>query len=106
MEKNKLLKLVKKHGSPLLVINHEVIRENYQRFKKAIPRVQPYYAVKANADPEIIKTLFNEGASFDVASYNEFIEVYNLIDKWRVKKKEFFIWDKIFFSNTPSKKNK
>jgi len=42
-------------------------------------------------DPAIIKTLFNEGSSFDVASYNEFIEVYNLIDKWREKKKEFFI---------------
>jgi len=100
MEKNKLLKLVKKHGSPLLIIDHEIIRKNYQRFKKALPRVQAYYAVKANSDPEIIRTLFNEGASFDVASYNEFIEVYNLIDKWREKKKEFFIWDKIIFSNT------
>jgi ornithine decarboxylase len=100
MEKSKLLKLVKKYGSPLFIVDHTVIRENYRRFKKALPRVQAYYAVKANSDPEIIKTLFNEGSSFDVASYNEFIEVYNLIDKWREKKKEFFIWDRIIFSNT------
>jgi len=105
MEKNKLIKLVKKHGSPLFIIDHNIIRENYQRFKKALPRVQAYYAVKANSEPQIIKTLFNEGASFDVASYNEFIEVYNLIDKWRDKKKEFFIWDKIIFSNTIKDRN-
>lgn len=100
MEKSKLLKLVKKHRTPLFIIDHDIIRENYRRFKKAIPRVQAYYAVKANSEPEIIKTLFSKGSSFDVASYNEFIEVYNLIDKWREKKKEFFIWDKIIFSNT------
>ena len=100
MEKNLLLKLVSKHGSPLQIVDHKIIRENYRRFKKALPRVQAYYAVKANSDPEIIKTLFNEGSSFDVASYNEFIEVYNLIEKWREKKKEYFIWDRIIFSNT------
>jgi len=100
MEKSKLLKLVQKHGSPLFIVDHKIIRSNYRMFQKALPRVQAYYAVKANSDPEIVKTLFNEGASFDVASYNEFIEVYNLIDKWREKKKEFFIWDKIIFSNT------
>jgi ornithine decarboxylase len=100
MEKNRLLKLVKRHGSPLFIVDHDIIRHNYRRFTKALPRVQVYYAVKANSDPEIIKTLFNEGSSFDVASYNEFMDVYNLIDKWREKKKEFFIWDKIIFSNT------
>jgi ornithine decarboxylase len=100
MEKDRLLKLVKKHGSPLFIVDHDIIRHNYRRFQKALPRVQAYYAVKANSDPAIIKTLFNEGSSFDVASYNEFMDVYNLIDKWREKKKEFFIWDKIIFSNT------
>ena len=100
METNKLLNLVKKHGTPLFIIDHDIIRANYQRFKKALPRVQAYYAVKANSELEIIKTLFNEGASFDVASYNEFMDVYNFIDRWREKKKEFFIWDKIIFSNT------
>ena len=100
MEKSKLLKLVEKYGSPLFIVDHKIIRENYRLFNKALPRVQAYYAVKANSDPDIVKTLFNEGSSFDVASYNEFIEVYNLIDKWREKKKEFFIWDNIIFSNT------
>jgi ornithine decarboxylase len=100
MEKYKLLTLAKKHGTPLLIIDHEIIRKNYRRFKKLLPRIQAYYAVKANSEPEIIKTLFDEGSSFDVASYNEFMQVYNLIDRWREKKKDFYIWDKIIFSNT------
>jgi ornithine decarboxylase len=62
--------------------------------------VQAYYAVKANSNQEIIKTLFNEGASFDVASYNEFMQIYEYIKHFEEKDKDFYIWDKIIFSNT------
>lgn len=98
--KEKLLELVKEHGTPLFIIDHEKIRENYRRFKKHLPRVQCYYAVKANSNQEIIKTLFNEGASFDVASYNEFMQVYEYLHGFEEKDKDFYIWDKIIFSNT------
>ncbi len=99
MKKN-LVKLARKHGTPLFILDHDKIRENFRAFKKNLPTVQAYYAVKANSNQEIIKTLFNEGASFDVASYNEFIQVYDQIQNYRKKDKEFFIWDKIIFSNT------
>jgi ornithine decarboxylase len=56
METSKLLKLAKKHGTPLCIIDHDIIRENCQRFNKALPRVQAYYAVKANSEPEIIRS--------------------------------------------------
>jgi ornithine decarboxylase len=95
-----MLALVEKHGTPLLVIDHEVIRRNYRRFKKYLPRVQCYYAVKANSAPEIIKTLFGEGASFDVASFPEFMAVHEHIRKWPDRKRFGYIWDKIIFSNT------
>lgn len=98
--KEKLLKLVAKHGTPLFIIDHEKIRKNYRVFKKHLPRVQCYYAVKANSNQEIIKTLFDEGASFDVASYNEFMQVYEYIKHFEENIKDFFIWDKIIFSNT------
>jgi ornithine decarboxylase len=98
--KNELVKLAQKHGTPLFIIDHDVIRANYRTFKKNLPRVQAYYAVKANSNQEIIKTLFNEGASFDVASYNEFIQVYEYIKSFEEKDKDFYIWDKIIFSNT------
>ena len=98
--KEELLKLAKKHGTPLFILDHNKIKENYRIFKKNLPRVQCYYAVKANSHPEIIKTLFQEGSSFDVASYNEFMQIYKYLKHFEEKDQEFFIWDKIIFSNT------
>jgi ornithine decarboxylase len=98
--KGRLLKLMAQHGTPLFILDHSRIKENYRIFKKHLPRVQCYYAVKANPHPEIIKTLFREGSSFDVASYNEFMQVYEYIKHFEEKEKDFFIWDKIIFSNT------
>ncbi len=97
---DRLLELVERHGTPLFILDHNKIKENYRIFKKYLPRVQCYYAVKANSHPEIIKTLFSEGSSFDVASYNEFMQIYKYIKHFGAKDKEFFIWDKIIFSNT------
>lgn len=98
--KKELLKLAQKHGTPLFIIDHDVIRRNYRTFKEHLPRVQCYYAVKANSNQEIIKTLFKEGSSFDVASYNEFMQIYKYVRHFKGKAKDFYIWDKIIFSNT------
>jgi len=98
--KERILQLAAKHGTPLLIIDHDVIRDNYRTFKRHLPRVQAYYAVKANSNQEIIRTLFDEGASFDVASYNEFMQVYEYIRHFQEKDQDFYIWDKIIFSNT------
>jgi len=98
--KDNLISLARQHGTPLLIIDHDKIRENYRNFKKHLPRVQCYYAVKANSNQEIIKTLFDEGSSFDVASYNEFMQVYEYLHSMEDKDKDFYIWDRIIFSNT------
>jgi ornithine decarboxylase len=98
--KEELLTLVEQHGTPLFILDHDKIRENYRTFKKHLPRVQCYYAVKANSTQQIIETLFKEGSSFDVASYNEFMQVYQYIKHFDKKDKKHFVWDKIIFSNT------
>lgn len=98
--KKQLAKLVEQHGTPLFILDHNKLRSNYRTFKKNLPRVQCYYAVKANNHPEIVKTLFLEGSSFDVASYNEFTQIYEYIQHFEEEDKDFFIWDKIIFSNT------
>jgi len=98
--KKRLLALAERHGTPLFILDHPKIRKNYRIFKKSLPRVQCYYAVKANSNQEIIKTLFESGSSFDVASYNEFMQVYEYLKHFEEKEKDFFIWDKIIFSNT------
>jgi len=98
--KKQVIKLIEQYGTPLFIVDHKKLRDNYRTFTNNLPRVQCYYAVKANPHPEIIKTLFLEGSSFDVASYNEFIQVYKFIKHFEEKDQDFFIWDKIIFSNT------
>jgi ornithine decarboxylase len=61
--------------------------------------VQAYYAVKANPDPEIIRTLYRAGASFDVASLPEFMMVYENIKSLPAQEQQNFIWDKIVYAN-------
>jgi ornithine decarboxylase len=100
MPKTSLLKeLAQKHGSPLFVVDHSAVRSNYAAFKRYLPRVQAYYAVKANPDPAIIKTLYDAGASFDVASIAEFNLIYENIRNLPAKIRQDFIWDKVVYSN-------
>jgi ornithine decarboxylase len=56
---------------PCLVVDLDVVRENYAGFAKALPDTKVFYAVKANPAPEILKLLVELGASFDVASVSE-----------------------------------
>jgi ornithine decarboxylase len=99
-----LKKLAEQHGTPLFVVDHEELRHNYATFKKYLPRIQAYYAVKANPDPAIVKTLFDAGASFDVASMPEFRIVYEYIKDLPAKQRQDWIWDKIIYAN-PIKAN-
>jgi ornithine decarboxylase len=95
-----LQELAAQHGTPVFIIDHEIIRENYLEFKRCLPDVQVYYAVKANTNPDIIKTLYEMGCSFDVASMPEFMVVYENIKKMPAKKRQEWIWDKIIYANT------
>jgi ornithine decarboxylase len=99
-EKALMQKLAQEHGTPIFVIDHEKIRENFREFEEHLPRVQAYYAVKANSNPEIIKTLFEMGARFDVASMPEFMLVYENIKHFPDKERQDWIWDKIIYANT------
>jgi ornithine decarboxylase len=94
-----LQNLAKKHGTPLFVVDHDALRRNYREFKKHLPRVQAYYAVKANPDPAIVRTLYREGASFDVASMPEFRIVYENIKRMPARQRQDWIWDKIIYAN-------
>lgn len=96
---NQLRKLAEEHGTPLFVVDHDEIRRNYAEFKKCLPRVQPYYAVKANPDPAIVKTLYDAGASFDVASMPEFMIVHQNIQHMPPKQRQDWIWDRIIYAN-------
>jgi len=95
-----LLALAKKHGTPLLVIDHKKIREKYLQFRKYLPRVGVYYAIKANPEPAIIKTLHRLGSGFDVASQEEFEMVMKAVPRSALKKKLDFVYNDIILANT------
>ena len=95
----RLQELGKKHGTPLFIVDHDALRKAYRLFRKHLPRVQVYYAVKANPDPAIVRTLYKEGASFDVASMPEFMIVHDNIKKLPANARQDWIWDKIIYAN-------
>lgn len=99
MTQQQLQSLAKEHGTPIVVVDHDAIRANYAEFKQHLPKVQCYFAVKANAEPAIVRTLYRAGASFDVASLPEFMLVYDNIKHLPAKEQQDFIWDKIIYAN-------
>jgi len=96
---NALKKLARDHGTPLFVVDHAQLRRNYEEFRRYLPRVQAYFAVKANSDASIVRTLYKAGASFDVASMPEFRIVYENIKDMPGKQRQDWIWDKIVYAN-------
>ena len=95
----RLQDLAAEHGTPLVVVDHDIIRQNYALFRKHLPRVQAYFAVKANPAPEIVRTIFRAGGSFDVASFPEFMLVYEMVKTRPAKERQAFVWDKIVYAN-------
>jgi ornithine decarboxylase len=61
----------RRDDGPILVVDSEVVRENYLTFAKALPDTRVFYAVKANPDAVILKMLTELGSCFDCASIGE-----------------------------------
>src|SRR5262249_61005929 len=61
----------RKDEGPCLVLDLDVVRDNYQAFAKALPDTKVFYAVKANPAPEVLKLLAGLGSCFDTASVAE-----------------------------------
>src|SRR3989337_4459665 len=60
-----------KYTRPFLIIDTAIVREKLRRFRAAMPRGRPHYAVKANPDRRVLKGLAQEGAGFEIASTAE-----------------------------------
>ena len=60
-----------REDGPRLVVDLDVVRENYYGFAKALPDTRVFYAVKANPDPAILDLLARLGSCFDTASVVE-----------------------------------
>ncbi len=58
-------------ATPCLVLDLDVVGDNYKKLRAAVPQAGIYYAIKANPAPEILKLLTGLGSYFDTASVNE-----------------------------------
>jgi len=56
---------------PCLVVDLDVVRDNYLGFAKSLPDTRVFYAVKANPAPEVLSLLAGLGSCFDTASVPE-----------------------------------
>ena len=60
-----------RYTRPFLIIDTALVRGKVRRFRAAMPRVRPHYAVKANPDRRVLKALAQEGCGFEIASTAE-----------------------------------
>lgn len=98
--RQQMQELAREHGTPLFIVDHDELRRNIAMFRKYLPRVTPFYAIKSNPMPEIVHTLYEEGASFDVASQPEFeVAVQNIRHMSEAEQKEW-IYNRIIYANT------
>lgn len=80
------------HG-PCLVVDLDVVRDNYAAFARALPDTRVFYAVKANPAPEVLAALAELGSCFDCASV---VEIDQALDAGATP-------DRISFGNTIKK---
>jgi ornithine decarboxylase len=61
----------RRDDGPCLVVDLDVVRENYLAFAHALPDTRVFYAIKANPAPEVLTLLAGLGSCFDAASVAE-----------------------------------
>jgi ornithine decarboxylase len=64
-------RLAGRDAGPCLVVDLDVVRDNYRNFARALPDTRVFYAVKANPAPEVLALLASLGSCFDTASVAE-----------------------------------
>src|SRR4029079_6765111 len=60
-----------KYPRPFLIVDTAIVRDKARRFRAAMPRVRPHYAVKANPDRRGLQVLIQEACGFENASTSE-----------------------------------
>ncbi len=69
----KIAKFLQAHtpATPCLVLDVDVVEQNFTAMRNAMPSAQIFYALKANPAPEILHRLVALGCGFDCASIEE-----------------------------------
>jgi diaminopimelate decarboxylase len=74
--------IAEKYGTPIYVINEELIRKRYRELKEKLDSVYRknsiYFAIKSNSNLSVLKILNSEGAFFDCTSTGEIYECFKV----------------------------
>jgi ornithine decarboxylase len=79
------------------VISKQAVLRQLKLWNTYLPYIKPYYAVKSNPDPIIIKWLYNGGCGFDCASPREIRLVQDAVKD--IPSSEYYINDNIIYAN-------
>jgi diaminopimelate decarboxylase len=77
--------LVKQHGTPLYIYSRHTLADHFQKLHTALGDLDHLicFAVKANSNLAVLRTLANEGAGFDTVSEGELRRVKAAGGDWR-----------------------
>jgi ornithine decarboxylase len=67
----RLAGLAERHGTPLLVLQPQLVARRYRRLAEKLPDFRLHYAVKASSHPVVLSTIAICGGGFDVATNAE-----------------------------------
>lgn len=74
--------IAEKYGTPIYVLNEQLVRERYKKLKAAIDseykKNQIHYAVKANTSLSMLSILKSEGSNFDCTSAGEIYSCFKV----------------------------
>jgi len=77
-KREKIMKVTNKFPTPFYLIDESELKDSvvtfYNNFAKYIKNFHPYYAMKSNSHPEIVKRIINYGFGVDVSSGKELKE--------------------------------
>jgi len=60
------------------IVDLGTVVKKLQQWNRCLPRVKPFYAVKCNSNPAIVRTLASMGVNFDCASKSEIQQVMDI----------------------------
>ncbi len=84
---------------PFYIIDLSRVVRQFLQWKKLLPRVQPFYAIKCNPAPFLMQVIESLGGSFDCASKKEIDLAINNANVLIPNRQEFIPSERIIFAN-------
>jgi len=63
------------HEEAFYIVDLSMVVKQYKQWVSLLPRVKPFYAIKCNSNPAIVRTLGSLGVNFDCASKAEIQQI-------------------------------